>query len=235
MLKVAIIEDDQVLSELVAMWLEVEGYHSTCFSDGESFLNDSDHDQFDIILLDWELPGTEGIDVLKSIRLRLKLKTPIIFTTIRDQENDIVMAFDNHADDYIVKPLTRRVLLARIVARLRESQRNKQTSLPEEFTFGDLQLLPGKREIRIDGELVKMTSKDFDLALYLFQNQDALLSREHLLETIWQTSPDITTRTVDTHISRLRKKLSLNKESLYRITTVHSHGYRLEQNGLGSI
>jgi DNA-binding response OmpR family regulator len=151
---------------------------------------------------------------------------PILFVTVRDSEQDIVFALEHGADDYMIKPVRRQELLARVHALLRRAypvEEQKQLSFPP----FDIDLQRG--EIRKEGTKIELTPKEFELAVTLFRNMGRLLSRGHLQETVWGRSGDLATRTVDTHVSQVRKKLDLRPESGYRVVPVYNYGYRLER------
>jgi len=158
---------------------------------------------------------------------------PNPFATARDEERDIVAALKAGADDYLVKPLRKEELLARISALARRS--GGRTTPRAAFQVGEFEIDPDRRLIMRDGGPIELTQKDFDLATFLFRNVGNLVSRGHILETVWGRSPELNTRTVDTHVSRLRTKLGLLPENGWRLSAIYQHGYRLEQlNGNGA-
>jgi DNA-binding response OmpR family regulator len=148
----------------------------------------------------------------------------VFFITHRDDEADIVEALEKGADDYLVKPVSREVTLARVKALVR-----RHTGHQEILKIGDLILDKEVKKVLLGGEPLEMTEKEFQLAWMLVSNVGRLLSRDHLLETIWGVGPDLITRTVDTHISRLRRKLKLTPENGWRLKAIYHQGYRLEQ------
>ncbi|KZZ75302.1 DNA-binding response regulator [Oleiphilus sp. HI0132] len=171
----------------------------------------------------------EGTEVLKSIRSELSWRIPVIFLTSRDSEADIITALDAGADDYLVKPARPGELKARVNALARRSANEVEEQ--EEMVIGPYVINLTKRTIVSFGEDVPLTDKDFDLAVFMFQNIGRLLSRDYLLERVWGISININTRTVDTHVSRLRRKLHIKPENGFRVKTVYQHGYRLEKVG----
>jgi DNA-binding response OmpR family regulator len=183
-------------------------------------------DVFDLAILDWELPDQTGIDVLRQLRVLQKQNLPVFFTTQRDAEEDIVNALNTGADDYLIKPLRRAELLARLEATRR---RAGIESADDVLRVGNVEVDTLKNEIRVDGEVVKSTQKEFGIALALFKNEGQVLSREYLLKQVWGVNADINTRTVDMHVSKVRRSLKINPEMGYRITTIFQHGYRLEK------
>jgi len=160
------------------------------------------------------------------VRSNVSPTVPVLFVTVRDSEQDIVFALEQGADDYMVKPVRRQELLARLHALLRRAyprEEKKQLSfLPFEI---DIQ----RGEVRKEGSRIELTPKEFELTVTLFRNMGRLLSRGHLQETVWGRTGDIATRTVDTHVSQVRKKLDLRPETGYRVVPIYNYGYRLEK------
>ena len=146
---------------------------------------------------------------------------------MRDDETDIVTALEAGADDYMIKPVKQMEMLARINALGRRSlAQDDQKQILEVPPFT---LDPVARTVERNGDNIEMTYKEFDLAMFLFRNIGRIMSRGHILENVWGRNPDINTRTVDTHISRLRNKLGLNKENGWKLSAIYQHGYRLEK------
>jgi two-component system response regulator RegX3 len=153
---------------------------------------------------------------------------PILFITVRDSEEDIVYALENGADDYMVKPARRQEMLARVSALLRRAYPREEQTL---LSFPPFEIDTQRGEIRRDGSRVELTPKEFELAVVLFRNIGRLMSRGHLQESVWGRSGDLATRTVDTHVSQVRKKLDLRPERGYRVVPIYNYGYRLEHLG----
>lgn len=226
-MKIAILEDDPIQAKLVTSWLTAEGFDSIIlFTTGEDFLAGCASNLIDAAILDWELPDTTGIDVLKTLRTKTKHTFPVIFTTARDSEEDIINALNSGADDYLIKPIRRGELLARInVMRRRAGIETPSDNLD----LGNININIPSRTIKVNGTAVKVTQKDFEVARILLSNVGKVLSREYLLKEIWGVSSDLNTRTVDVHVSRVRRTLGITPETGYRITTIYQHGYRLEK------
>jgi len=224
---VAYLEDDQQQAETVSSWLLDFGYEVERFDNAQSFLNAVADKLFDVFILDWELPDMSGIEVLQKLRNQFQITTPVLFCSQRDGETDVVKALEMGADDYMRKPLLRIELRARMEALVRRSgqmSNNKQTLELGPFKFD----LVNKHAFK-DGERVDMTEKEFDLAACILSNPGRILSRAFLLERVWGISSNLNTRTVDVHVSRVRKSLGITPEIGYRIKTIYQHGYRLEQ------
>ena len=179
--------------------------------------------------LDWNLPDATGLEILKWLRQSLVSDVPVIFITARQAESDIVSALESGADDYLVKPVRQFELLARIGALARRAQPETEILECDPYVFDT-----SNRQISVSGEVVRLTEKEYDLALFLFRNRGRVLSRQHLLTSVWGTSAELNTRTVDTHASRLRKKLNLSATEKWKLTSIYQHGYRLEEHTINT-
>lgn len=225
-MRIALLEDDKDLADVLVRWLEEAGHQCHYFATGRALQRVAAHESFDLYLLDWQVPEMSGTEVLAWLRNDQQVRAPVLFATARDAEEDIVAALKAGADDYMVKPVRRFELLARVAALHR---RAAPASVTEVMTVGALSLDPARREVRLDGAPVELTDKEFDVALFLLRNLGSLLSRGHISESVWGRSADVQTRTVDTHMSRLRKKLRLTSEAGFKLTSVYNFGYRLDQ------
>lgn len=226
-MRIALLEDDPQQSELVSLWLSAVGHHCQTYDSGKLFIKNVSHDSFDLLVLDWNLPDIDGDEVLHWIRQHVDWRIPVLFVTARDSEADIVHALEQGADDYMIKPIRRAELIARVSALGRRVHGNGKER--ETIDTGDLTLDLVRRSISRDGQAIELTGKEFELALFLVKHTGRILSRGHILESVWGRSPDLNTRTVDTHISRIRKKLDLNPERGWRLSAIYQHGYRLER------
>ena len=227
-MRIALLEDDQDQADLVCAWLKAAGHICHIYLLGKDLVRDAKRETFDMFLLDWEVPAMSGAEVLIWIRANIAEHVPVLFVTARQREEDIVHALTGGADDYMVKPLSKLELLARVDAL---GRRARPSARPDEgvLEFGRLSVDCNSRRVRLDGEEVAMTQKDYELALFLLRNIGRLLSRGYILEAVWGQSAEINTRTVDTHVSRIRGKLQLTPESGWRLSAVYQHGYRLER------
>lgn len=225
-MKIAFLEDDEMFAANITLWLEQVGHSVTWFRTGRDCIRALSEDRFDLCLFDWMLPDMSGPDVMANLKLKGALP-PVIFLTGRDAEEDVVQVIQAGADDYMVKPPSRSVLIARIHAVARRCSAQLRPDPVQDF--GSLQVDFGNRKFELDGETIKLTEKETELALYFFGSVGMLLPRGHLIQVVWGTSPDIDTRTVDVHVSHLRSKLKLIPESGWRLTSVYRQGYRLEQ------
>lgn len=229
-MRVAILEDDPDQAELIGHWLTQAEHTIASYADAAAFLRAVRHDSFDLYLLDWVLPDLSGIEVLKKLRGEMRDYTPTLIVTAKDEEQSIVRGLETGADDYLVKPVRQAELVARVAAILRRAAGGKPEH--EGVDAAPYEIDISGKTVKLNGETIKLTSREFDLALFLFRNAGKMLSRSHLLESIWGIeNKSVSTRTVDTHVSRLRKKLDLNEKNGWKLSAVYQHGYRIERAG----
>jgi len=224
-MQIALLEDDNDQIALINAWLMRLDADVSSFTTGKSLKSVLKKSHFDLFLLDWELPDTTGLEVLDWIRSHLDWRVPVVFLTLRDAQSDIVRALDAGADDYIVKPLNEEVTLARIRNVLRRLNGNTTQGIVNAAPYSiDLE----QRTISLNNDPIAVTQREFNLASYLFQHSSQVLSRETLLREVWRIDADINTRTVDTHISRVRSKLGICAENGWLLHSIYQYGYRLE-------
>lgn len=226
-MRIAIVEDESVQAELLQAWLQAENHTCHVFPDGKSLLQAIKRDSFDLLIADWELPDISGIDVIKRIREQLEWRIPVLIATSRDSEEDIVRGLETGADDYMIKPIRHQELLARITALLRRTNNSEET--PDVIEAPPYRLQRNDNSVIMDEQTIQLKAKEFMLAQFLFSNVGRLLSRGHILESVWGQRGDLNTRTVDQHISLIRQKLNLNPQNGWRLNAVYGHGYRLEK------
>jgi len=225
-MRIAIVEDDKDYCDFIATILQNAGFVAHAFESSTAFVKKFRRDTFDVILLDWNLAELSGIELLSWIRKDCNSTVPVVMLTSRSEVADIVTGLQAGADDYISKPVDEAVLLARLEALARRCYPGEQGRQSQ--AFGDYHFNVPAEELSIAGEPLTLTSKEFNLALVLFSNLSRPLSRTYLLEAVWGRNPDLPTRTLDSHISRIRTKLGLRPERGFRLTPIYSYGYRLE-------
>ncbi len=238
-MRIGLLEDDTCQIELINLWISEVGGQLKSYTTGHSFREAMDHEQFDLLVLDWHLPDTTGIDELDWLRSEKATNTPILFITSRDSEESVIEALDHGADDYMVKPVNKNITLARIKALQRRNRINSDngpTPSPDNAeqpsdieTFAPYEINTAEHSISKHGEPVKLTHKEYELTLHLFRHAGCLVSRDYLLEKIWGTRGDLNTRTVDTHISRIRSKLGINPAIGWQLSSIYQRGYRLSR------
>ena len=224
-MRIALLEDDPLQSRLISEWLETDGHHCQCFAEGQKLISQLKRESYDLLILDWMLEGIDGQDVLQWLRKNTQGWTPVLFMTARKSEQDIAQILNTGADDYMVKPVNRVEVLARVTALTR---RLNQYSI-ELLKVGEFDIDTQQRTILRHNELLSLTNKEFDLASFILRNTNRLLSRNHIYERVWGGNPDVDTRTVDTYMSRLRNKLLLKPEHGWQLTSVYQVGYRLDK------
>jgi len=228
MTRILVIEDNRNLATGLRNNLEIEGYEVEIASDGTSGLALARSSMPDLIVLDLMLPGMDGYRVLKTLRDD-GTGVPVLILSARGEETDKVLGFHLGADDYVAKPFGLLELLARVDALLRraDSARTKHR-LTAPVTFGDVQVDPGTHTVRRGGETVTLRPKEYDLLIALLQRKGQVASRAELLEEVWGYSGEVYSRTVDTHVAELRRKLEHNAADPRHILTVRKSGYRIE-------
>ncbi len=214
--KILIVEDDKSISNLIKLQLNIASYETEQVYDGLQSVKIIENGNFDLILLDIMLPGIDGFAIMEKIRC---LNIPVIFLTAKDSVVDKVSGLKLGAEDYIVKPFEAIELLARIETVLRRYGKTEDV-----LSFKNIKIYIKERIVKKDDIIVDLTYKEFDLLCLLVRNKNVALTREMLLEKIWDYGFMGGTRTVDMHIGSIRKKLNLNDN----IKTVYKIGYRLE-------
>jgi two-component system phosphate regulon response regulator PhoB len=221
--KILVIEDDKDIAELVEFNLRAENYRVEISHNGREGLQRAQKGPPDLILLDLMLPDLNGLEVCKELkRDRRTQHIPIIMVTAKGAELDRVVGFELGADDYLAKPFSIRELTLRVKAILRRAQ-GKGQEQPSELQFGILSLDPSKYEVKVKGQAIKLTALEFKLLKYLFGMKGRVATRDMLLDRVWGYDTELNTRTVDTHIKRLREKLG--DAGIY-IETLRGTGYR---------
>jgi two-component system response regulator RegX3 len=225
-IRVLIAEDEDSFVDALSLALKKEGFTVSFAKDGKAALKAVDDFDPDIILLDIMLPKINGLDVCKTIRM--KSNVPIIIVSARSSETDAVVGLELGADDYVIKPYRLKELVARIRAVLRRRQLFSEESSDKVIEIGEVKLDPSKREVTLNGEVVKLTLKEFDILHALLKSAGRVVTREYLIDTVWGSDFVGDTKTLDVHIKRLREKLKDSSTASHKIITIRGIGYKYE-------
>ena len=226
--KVLVVEDDQNLRETLTYNLTREGYAAYSVADGRSAVEAARQERPDLIVLDLMLPEIDGFEVCRT--LRQEMPAPILILTARDSELDTVLGLELGADDYVTKPFSLRTLLARVKALLRRADMGEDMAVnpSDRIKFDHFELDCSGRRLRDGMEEIPLTMKEFDLLHYLVTHPGQVLSRDVLLQRVWEYDFVGDSRTVDVHIRWLREKIEHDPGDPHRIVTVRGVGYRFE-------
>ena len=231
-MRIAIADDDKDIVEFLSKIVEADGHITTGFADGGTLSTALLRDTYDLVILDWNMPGKTGMQILEWMQGAIDERPPVIMMTSRTAKQDISDALNAGADDYITKPEDPKVIAARINAILRRS--GGAAAMETSAQYGDYVLDRIEQKVNHNDKEISLTAKEFELTDLMFRNRDRTLSRRYIMETVWRTNAHLATRTLDMHVSRVRSKLSLTPENGFRIFTVFGYGYRLETLGNGS-
>ncbi|MBQ5938868.1 MULTISPECIES: response regulator transcription factor [unclassified Massilia] len=228
-MKIAVLEQDRSQADLICQVLSAAGHSCQSFDSAKELLGQLRKDSADMLVMDWNVPDLDGAEVLRRAKEKLAPTAPVIFLVGNNAEDDIIDGVSAGADDYLVKPLRRGELVARVSALLRRAYPSQNSA--EQLQFGPyvFETRPGR--LLKDGSVIDVTQKEFSLALLFFRNIGRPLSRAYIHESVWVRDTDVPSRTMDTHVSRVRNKLHLRPENGFRLVPVYSYGYRLEKLG----
>ncbi|KOY16753.1 response regulator transcription factor [Paenibacillus xylanivorans] len=225
--KILIIEDEEPIADLLSYGLTMEGFHTNTAASGAAGLNELESFNPDLLLLDWMLPDQSGLDICKKVTANYNI--PILMITAKSDITDKVLGLEFGADDYITKPFDLREVVARIRTILRRvDQANvaeREAEDEEVIRFKNIEIVAAERVVKKGGQHVDLTPKEFDLLMKLIGHKGKIFTRSELLDFVWGYDFAGDTRTVDTHIQRLRKKLDAGD----LITTVFGIGYKFEK------
>src|SRR5690348_738852 len=222
--RVRVVEDERTIAESIAARLRAEGFTVDVAQDGPSAVSAARLVKPDLVVLDIMLPGYDGLEVCR--RIQAERPVPVLMLTARDDENDLLVGLAVGADDYLTKPFSMRELAARVQVLLRRVERAKVAAGPDAgapIVLGDLEINRAERRVRRAGEEARLTPTEFDLLVYFASRPRAVVPRERLLAEVWGWADGTGTRTVDSHVKALRRKLGAEL-----IRTVHGVGYALE-------
>ena len=218
MYQILLAEDEETLRNILKLFFEKNGFEIDVVDNGDDALAYADYKQYDIIILDIMMPGKDGREVCRYIRG--KYDVPIIFLTALGKENDIIMGYEIGADEYITKPFSTKVLLAKVNALI-----NRYHGLivkDGKITLDEIVIEPARRYVTVNGKEVSLAPKEYELLMYFIDNKEIVLSRDRILDSIWGMDYEGYDRTVDTHVKKLRKCLG---KAGYHIETVIKAGY----------
>ena len=223
-----VVEDDKSVSQLIRLYLAQAGYKVLAAEDGLQGLQMALNDSPDIILLDLNLPGMDGIEVCRNVRLESEV--PIIMVTARVEEDDRLTGLDLGADDYVSKPFSPRELVARVNAVLRRSSKavEKREELGNEVIAGDVTIDLERRSATVLGSEIELTPTEFRLLAYFIEGQGRTVSRDQIIDNVFGYDFSGYDRTVDTHVSNLRKKLEIANPDKQHLKTMYGVGYRFD-------
>ena len=230
-MRIALFDAEPAEQALIAQWLERSGFECAIHTEARALAADARVRRFDALVVDWKGQPGDGGAVLGHARAAAT-RTPTLMMVANGREDDIIAGLSCGADDYLIKPIRPSELIARLQALLRRAYPNETL---ERYEFEPYRFDPEPCEVAIasvadaGGSRVVLTQKEFDLGLLLFRNAGRPMSRNHIREVVWGGDADISSRTMDTHVSRLRAKLGLNTQSVYRVMPVYGYGYRLDR------
>lgn len=221
------VEDEPSIVTLLTYNLEQAGFQVLTAEDGNQGLKLALEEKPDFIILDIMLPGMDGIEICKKLRQE-KVKTPILMLTARDDELDKVLGLELGADDYMTKPFSPRELVARIKAIMRRTNFENETEEDDVIVIGDLLINESRHVVQFKGNPLELTPKEFELLLFFAKHRGKVLSRDQLLNGVWDFEYDGDTRIVDVHVSHLREKIEDNPKKPKYIQTIRGFGYKME-------
>ncbi|MCK1977442.1 response regulator transcription factor [Jeotgalicoccus huakuii] len=227
MKKLLVVDDEPSILTLLKFNLEQSGFEVLTAENGNDALEIATTEDLTMIVLDLMLPGMDGMDVCKTLRQE-KINTPILMLTAKDDEFDKILGLELGADDYMTKPFSPREVVARVKAILRRTSVITSEVKEEVIKIGDIEIHPEKYMVLFKGEQLVLTPKEFELLLYLANHRGKVLSRDQLLNGVWDFHYDGDTRIVDVHISHLREKIEADTKQPMYIRTIRGFGYKMD-------
>lgn len=224
-MRVAIADDEQEILDQVTAVVEAAGHEVDCFRNGIDLQNALKRETYDVVLLDWNMPGLTGLEIVSWATEHMASRPPFILLTSRRDKGEVIRGLEAGATDYIVKPEAEEVIRARIEA---AGRRAEKPSTDRILNFGIYEFDQKESTLSKSDEAVALTAKEYQLALLFFQNIDRPLSRGYLFSRVWGGNANLETRTIDMHVSRLRSKLELKPHNGFVIRTVFGFGYRMD-------
>lgn len=226
-MRIAVLDDDTLQLEMIERVAQEMGHQCQLFTTGQACMQALRRDTFDMLIVDWELPDTSGPEVVQWARQHLDANLPILFITHRSEEADLVEGLSAGADDFMTKPLR----VAELKARMQALQRRAYPACTDDVQqFGPYTFTRSALTVAFANKQVTLTYREFALAMLLFNNVGRLMSRDHLREAVWGQNAEVLSRSLDTHVSRLRQVLQLRPGNSYAITAIYGLGYRLDHH-----
>lgn len=224
MKQILIIEDDMDIAELERDYLHLHGYRAEIVQDGLLGLKKANSGMYDLVVVDLMLPHKDGFEIIKEVRKKLEI--PIIVVSARNDDIDKIRGLDFGADDYLTKPFSPAELIARIKSHIKRYERLKGHAFPETLQHKSLEINPASHKVTVRGLPVQLTTKEYDLLLFLASNPNMVFSKTHIFDTIWGDEYDSDTATVAVHIQKIRKKIEKDPSNPEFIETLWGTGYR---------
>ncbi len=225
--KILIVEDEPSIVTLIKYNLEKAGFKTDVAYNGEEAIKQTEKENYDLIVLDLMLPKMDGMEVCKTLR-KTNDYIPILMLTAKDDEYDKIYGLEMGADDYLTKPFSPKELIARINAILRRTEQQPNSSTSLILKVGEIEVHPQRYEAFFKDEIMELTRKEFELLVYLIKHKGQILSREQLLNTVWEYDFIGDTRIVDVQVSHLREKIEEDTKKPKYIKTVRGFGYKME-------
>lgn len=229
--RILVVEDEDAIARLISYNLTKEGYNVLVASDGIDALEKIRSEKPDLIILDIMLPGMDGYDICRTIR-KENISIPVIMVSAKDEELDKILGLELGGDDYLTKPFSPRELIARVRALLRRSQINRDAPDDDVLSIDRIKIDLTRYEVKLDNIVIQLTPKEFELLVYLIRHRGKVMSRDLLLDKVWDYDFAGDTRIVDVHISRLREKIEIDPKNPSYIQTVRGVGYRFKEQEL---
>ena len=226
-MNIVVLDHDPGQTDQLCQVLTVAGHACHAVQSGADLLNQLRQDRYDLLIFDWQTGAPGSAELMRRARDKLPAQAPVLFLTTSSGEDDIVAGLAAGADDYMVKPLRRGETVARVQAQLRRAYPAQYADQSSRFGPYVFETRPGR--LLLEGSVLDVTHKEFSLALLFFRNLGRPLSRAYIQESVWVHDSALPSRTLDTHVSRVRSKLRLTPENGFKLAPVYSYGYRLEK------
>jgi DNA-binding response OmpR family regulator len=227
-MRIALLHDDSLLPDAIQGALERRHHACHFYQSGASLLKDMRHETYDLLIADWDLADLHTEDVLRRARELLGGQVPTLLLTRRRHEDEVINVLRGPADDFVVKPVHASEVAARVTALLRRAY---PQAMGQCLDFGPYRFDPDNRQVALYGETLSLKHREYELALFMFRNAGRLLSRSHLREAVWGDVGGGHSRSLDTHVSRLRALLQLTQANGFTVTAIYGMGYRLDAVG----